>query len=281
MAVHWMGADVARAIDEKNAKQVDALKARGITPTLGLIRIGERGGDIAYESSLMRYCAARGIKVERFLMPADVTQAQMLELMDKINADDAIHGAMIFRPLPKHLDEMEICNTLAAHKDVDGVSESSLAGVFSGSGHGFAPCTSQACVQILDHFGINCAGKRAVVLGRSLVVGRPAAIMLLERNATVTICHSKTQDLPGVCREADILVVAIGRADFVDASFLAPGQVVVDAGINFDDHGKQLGDVDQADADGIVAAYTPVPGGVGVVTTAMLASHLIEAASRN
>jgi methylenetetrahydrofolate dehydrogenase (NADP+)/methenyltetrahydrofolate cyclohydrolase len=211
---------------------------------------------------------------------SEATQDELLELIGKINKDTSIHGVLLFRPLPKHMDEDKICNALSPEKDIDGITDGSLAGVFAGRPRGFAPCTAQACMAILDHFGVELKGKKVTVVGRSLVVGKPVAIMLMGRHATVTICHTRTVDMPAACRDAEILIVAAGRAGVVDSSFFSSGQTVVDVGINVDDKGKLCGDVNFEQADPIVEAITPVPGGVGTVTTSILVDHVIEAARR-
>lgn len=200
--------------------------------------------------------------------------------VDRVNNDDNIHGVLIFRPLPKHLDEAAVIKALSPEKDVDGITDGSMVGVFAGTNQGFPPCTPWACMEILDHYGIDCTGKKAVVIGRSLVVGKPAAMMLLKKNATVTICHTKTKDMPSVVKEADIVIVAAGRAGIVDDTYLRNGQVVIDVGINVNEEGKLCGDVDYAKAEPIVEAITPVPGGVGSVTTSVLVGHVVEAAMR-
>ena len=197
-----------------------------------------------------------------------------------MNKDDNIHGVLLFRPLPKHLNEEKIINALDIEKDVDGITDGSMAGVFAGKKQGFPPCTPSGCMEILDHYGIDCTGKKAVVIGRSLVVGKPAAMMLIKKNATVTVCHTKTKDMPSVVREADIVIVAAGRAGVVDGSYLRAGQTVIDVGINVNEEGKLCGDVNFEEADRIVDAITPVPGGVGSVTTSVLVSHVVEAAMR-
>ena len=194
--------------------------------------------------------------------------------------DDHIHGVLLFRPLPKHLDQAVIENALAPEKDVDCMTDLSMSGVFTGKKIGFPPCTPQACMEILDHYGIDCTGKKAVVIGRSLVVGKPAAMMLVKKNATVTICHTRTVDMPSVAREADIIIVAAGRAGVVGADYVKAGQVVIDVGINVNAEGKLCGDVDYAAVEPIVDAITPVPGGVGSVTTSVLVGHVVEAAMR-
>ncbi len=204
-----------------------------------------------------------------------------METIKDINEDAAIHGALIFRPLPKHLDDEAVRQALLPEKDVDGITDGSLLGVFAGVPKGFPPCTAQACMEILEQAGIDPKGKEAVVVGRSLVVGRPAAMLLLQRNATVTICHTRTQDMEGVCRRAQILIVAAGRAGVIGADHVSAGQTVIDVGIHVGEDGKLRGDVDFQAAEPIVEAITPVPGGVGAVTTAVLASHVVEAASRS
>lgn len=280
MAQVLLGKEVNASLNERIKADAEALKAKGIQPALGIIRVGERGDDISYEKGAMKRCATLGVEVKRYLLPADVTQETLMATIDEVNQDDSIHGVLMFRPLPKHLDEEACCQALDPEKDVDGITDGSMAGVFTGQKKGFPPCTPQACMEILDHYQIDCKGKKAVVIGRSLVVGKPAAMMLIKKNATVTICHTKTVDMPAVCREADILIVAAGRAGVVDKEYFAPGQVVIDVGINVNDEGKLCGDVKYEDAEAIVGAITPVPGGVGTVTTSVLVGHVVEAAKR-
>ncbi|MCJ7837043.1 bifunctional 5,10-methylenetetrahydrofolate dehydrogenase/5,10-methenyltetrahydrofolate cyclohydrolase [Cuneatibacter sp. NSJ-177] len=280
MAQVLLGKEVNASLNERIKADAEALKAKGIQPALGIIRVGERGDDISYEKGAMKRCATLGVEVKQYLLPADVTQETLMATIDEVNQDDSIHGVLMFRPLPKHLDEEACCQALDPEKDVDGITDGSMAGVFTGQKKGFPPCTPQACMEILDHYQIDCKGKKAVVIGRSLVVGKPAAMMLIKKNATVTICHTKTVDMPAVCREADILIVAAGRAGVVDKEYFAPGQVVIDVGINVNDEGKLCGDVKYEDAEAIVGAITPVPGGVGTVTTSVLVGHVVEAAKR-
>lgn len=280
MAQVLLGKEVNASLNERIKADAEALKAKGIQPALGIIRVGERGDDISYEKGAMKRCATLGVEVKQYLLPADVTQETLMATIDEVNQDDSIHGVLMFRPLPKHLDEEACCQALDPEKDVDGITDGSMAGVFTGQKKGFPPCTPQACMEILDHYQVDCKGKKAVVIGRSLVVGKPAAMMLIKKNATVTICHTKTVDMPAVCREADILIVAAGRAGVVDKEYFAPGQVVIDVGINVNDEGKLCGDVKYEDAEAIVGAITPVPGGVGTVTTSVLVGHVVEAAKR-
>lgn len=280
MAKPLLGKEVTDALNETITKDAASLTAKGIKPALGIIRVGEREDDLSYERGAMKRCEALGLAVRRYLLPEDVTQKVLINTIREANQDLLIHGILMFRPLPEHLDEEAACQALRPEKDVDGITNGSMAGVFTGGNLGFPPCTAQACMEILKHYGIDCQGKKAVVIGRSLVVGKPAALMLLQRNATVTICHTKTQDMPAVCREAEILLVAAGKAGMVDAPYFAPGQIVIDVGIHVNEEGRLCGDVRFEDADPVVEALTPVPGGVGMVTTSVLAGHVVEAAKR-
>ena len=274
------GAAVVAAMNERLTAEVAALKEKGVTPTLAILRVGEREDDISYEKGAMKRCATVGVEVKNVVLPADVTQEELMKNIEALNNDKSVHGVLIFRPLPKHLDEEAVRQALKPEKDIDGITDGSLAGVFTGSGKGFPPCTAQACMEILDHYKIDCKGKRAVVIGRSLVVGKPAAVMLMAKNATVTVCHTKTVDMPSVARQAEILIVAAGKANAITKEYLSPGQVVIDVGINVNEEGKLCGDVKFDDAEPIVGAITPVPGGVGTVTTSVLVSHVVEAAKK-
>ena len=261
MAKRLLGKEVTAALNERIKADAEALKAKGVNPTLCIIRVGENESDISYERGATKRCETLGVACEKILLPEDVSQEELLATIDKVNKNDQIHGVLLFRPLPKHLD-------------------GSMSGVFTGKNVGFPPCTPQACMEILDHYGIDCTGKKAVVVGRSLVVGKPAAMMLIKKNATVTVCHTRTVDMPSVVREADIVIVAAGRAGVVDDTYLRAGQVVIDVGINVNAEGKLCGDVDFEKAEPIVEAITPVPGGVGSVTTSVLVGHVVEAAKR-
>ena len=280
MAKQLLGKEVTAALNERIKADVAKLQEKGINPTLCIIRVGENGSDISYEKGATKRCETLGVACEKILLPADVPQDELVATIDKVNKDDHIHGVLLFRPLPKHLNQSVIENALDPAKDVDCMTDGSMSGVFTGKKLGFPPCTPQACMEILDHYGVDCTGKKAVVIGRSLVVGKPAAMMLLKKNATVTICHTKTVDMPAVAREADILVVAAGRAGVVGADYVREGQTVIDVGINVNAEGKLCGDVDYAAVEPIVDAITPVPGGVGSVTTSVLVGHVVEAAMR-
>lgn len=280
MAELLKGAAVVAALNEKMMKEIETLKTKGISPTLAILRVGERDDDISYEKGAMKRCDTVGVAVKNVVLPADVSQEELIKNVETLNNDKSVHGVLIFRPLPKHLDEEAVRQALKPEKDIDGITDGSLAGVFTGNGNGFPPCTAQACMEILDFYKVDCKGKRAVVIGRSLVVGKPAAIMLMGKNATVTVCHTRTVDMPAVARTAEILIVAAGKANAVTKEYLAPGQIVVDVGINMTDDGKLCGDVKFDEAEPIVGAITPVPGGVGTVTTSVLVSHVVEAAKK-
>ena len=280
MANHLLGKEVTAALNERIKAKVAELKEKGVNPTLGIIRVGENESDISYERGATKRCETLGVACEKILLPADVSQDELLKVIDEVNKNDKIHGVLLFRPLPKHLDQNLIENALDPAKDVDCMTDGSMSGVFTGKDLGFPPCTPQACMEILDHYGIDCTGKKAVVIGRSLVVGKPAAMMLIKKNATVTVCHTRTVVMPSVAREADIVIVAAGRAGVVGAEYVKPGQVIIDVGINVNAEGKLCGDVDYAAVEPIVDAITPVPGGVGSVTTSVLVSNVVEAAAK-
>ena len=280
MSVILKGAPVVAAMNESNAARCAALREKGVVPTLAVVRVGAREDDLSYEKGVMARCAKVGVEVKQFLLPADAAQEELLGVIACINADPSIHGCLLFRPLPRQFDDRTVRAALAPEKDIDGITDGSLAGVFTNTALGYPPCTAQACLEILRFYGIPLSGRRAVVVGRSLVVGKPAAMMLDRENATVTLCNSRTQNLPEVCREADIVVVAMGKAGAVGAEHLREGQVVVDVGIHVNEEGKLCGDVRFGEAEPLVEAITPVPGGVGTVTTSVLVSHVVEAAEK-
>ena len=280
MAKLLLGKEVTAAMNGRIRQRVEALRETGTVPCLQIIRVGEDPGDLAYERGAAKRCELLQVQCLTTALPADVTQDELLAVIRTANEDDAVHGVLLLRPLPRHLDANLIENALDPRKDVDCMTEASLLGVFTGVQKGYPPCTPQACMEILDHYGIDCTGKRAVVIGRSLVVGKPAAMMLLGRNATVTVCHTRTADLAACAREADILVAAAGRQGIVGPDFLREGQIVLDVGINTDAQGKLCGDVDPEAAELKAEAFTPVPGGVGSVTTSVLVEHVVDAAEK-
>jgi methylenetetrahydrofolate dehydrogenase (NADP+) / methenyltetrahydrofolate cyclohydrolase len=280
MAQILKGAPVASALSEQLIKRAERLKEAGITPTLAILRIGGRSDDISYETGAAKRCEKIGIRIKYFRLPSEYKRAELMDAIHEINSDDSIHGCLMFRPLPIKKDEADACALLAPAKDVDGMTSGALAKVFTGSGEGYPPCTAQACIELLDYYGIPLQGKRVTVVGRSLVIGKPVSMLLQSRNATVTMCHTKTLDMPAVCRNSEILIAAAGKAGMIDEHYVSPKQVVIDVGINLDANGKLCGDVKFDSVESIVDAITPVPAGVGSVTTAVLAKHVIEAAEK-
>lgn len=280
MAQLLKGAEVVSALNETIQADVAALLSRGVTPTLAILRVGDKPDDLAYERGAMKRAETVGVAVRQIALPQTVSQEELLAEIEKINSDESIHGCLMLRPLPKHIDDLRAREALLPEKDIDGITEGSLAGVFTGTKRGFPPCTAQACMEILRHYKFDLAGKNAIVIGRSLVIGKPVAMMLLGQNATVTICHTKTKDMPALTKRADILIVAAGKPGVVGAEYVSAGQIVLDVGINFNAEGKMTGDADFAAVEPIVGAITPVPGGVGTVTTSVLMAHVVEAAKR-
>ncbi len=281
MAEILKGKPVADRINGESIRRVEKLKEEGIMPVLAILRVGERPDDISYERGAMKRCAAVGVDVRQVILPEDVSQDTLMEQLEQLNADDTVHGILVFRPLPGNLDGEAVRKAMNPAKDVDGITDGSLAGVFTDTPVGFCPCTAQAAMEILDYYGVDCTGKRAAVIGRSLVVGRPAAMLLMHKNATVTVCHSKTVDIPSVTREADIVIACSGQMESVTDEYLREGQTVIDVGIGFNEKKNKLcGDVDFDSAEPVAGAITPVPGGVGAVTTAVLVKHVVEAAGR-
>ena len=284
MAELLKGASVAKAMTGALRERADALRERGVTPVLALLRVGEREDDIAYERGAVKRCEQCGVEARRFTLAADAPQEALIEKLRSLSADGSVHGILLFRPLPAHMDDAAVCAAIAPEKDVDGVTAASMAALYAGAGEDrdgvFAPCTAEACLALLKYYGVELRGKRAVVVGRSLVIGKPLAMLLLAENATVTVAHSKSGDLAAFCREADVLAAAAGRAGLIGAEHLRAGQTVIDVGIHVSPDGTLCGDVRAAEAEPIVRALTPVPGGVGAVTTAVLCKHVIDAASR-
>ena len=281
MADILKGKPVVDALNDELKNRSDALTAAGTAPTLAIVRLGERPDDMAYERGALKRAEKTGVAVKQFIFPADMTQDELLEQIDAINKDASIHGVLMFRPLPKHIDDEIVRNALAPEKDVDGITDISQAGVYAGVAKGFPPCTAEACIEILDYYGYDMTGKNVAVIGRSQVIGKPVAMMLIKKNSTVTVCHTRTKNTADICRDKDVIIAAAGHLGTVQNDFLSEGQVVIDVAINFTEDGKMCGDVADFDAASeIVAAITPVPGGVGSVTTSMLMKHVIEAAER-
>ena len=283
MAELLKGAAVAAALDEKTKENCRILAEKGKVPTLTLIRVGEKEADLSYERNILKRCEKVGIRVDSKVFAETVTTGELVEEIRKLNADPEVDGVLFFLPFPKAagIDEKRVRETLAPEKDVDGCTASSMAGVYSGNGVGYAPCTAQAAMEVLKYYQIPVAGKKAAVVGRSLVVGKPLAMLLLAENATVTVCHSRTEDLKAVTADAQILAACIGKLEMIDASYLGKDQIILDVGINWNEKiGRIAGDVKGKDAERLAKAYTPVPGGIGGVTTSVLASHVAEAAMK-
>ena len=281
MAEILKGSLVASAINERTSAAVEELKSMGVSPTLCLVRVGERPDDLSYERGAEKRAAAVGISVVKRLFPVDVTEDELIDAVKDINADPSIHGVLMFRPLPKHINESRVCNTLLPEKDMDGITDMSMAGVYAQKPLGYAPCTAQAVIELIDHYGIDLKGKNVTVIGRSLVIGKPVTMMLIKKNATVTVCHTRTRDTAMECRRADVIVAAAGSAGMVNADFVREGQTVIDVGINWSEEKQKIvGDVDFDSVEPIVEKITPVPGGVGAVTTSVLMSHVAQSACK-
>ncbi|OGR21538.1 MAG: bifunctional 5,10-methylene-tetrahydrofolate dehydrogenase/5,10-methylene-tetrahydrofolate cyclohydrolase [Desulfobacula sp. RIFOXYA12_FULL_46_16] len=279
MAEILKGKPVADAIKAELINRVEKLKTRGITPKLCIIRVGARPDDLFYEGGAKKTCQGVGMDAEVFEYPETIDQASFEKAVKEIGARKDVNGILMFSPLPKTLDERKIRTLIPVEKDVDCLTIGGAAKVFTDDPTGFPPCTPTACMEMLHFYNIPIKGRKCVVLGRSLVVGKPMAMLLLREHGTVTICHSRTQNLPDVCKDAEILVAAVGRAKMVKADFVKPGQIVIDVGINADpdNPGKYCGDVDFAQAEPIVEKISPVPAGVGSVTTSVLCKHTLLA----
>lgn len=271
-----LGKPVADAIVESLKPEVAALKEKGKVPTLAVIRVGAREDDLAYERGLTKRFESAECAVKKIELPEDVTQEVLDAAVASADADPAIDGILMFRPLPKNLTDKNVLNTISAVKDVDGMGKANMADIFSGAGEGHAPCTAQAVIEILKFHGIDIKGKKVTVVGRSLVIGKPVSMLLLKENATVKVCHTKTEDLKAECQWADIVVACAGKAKMLNADYFHAGQTVIDVGMNVDEEGKLCGDVDFASVSEVVDAITPVPRGVGSVTTSVLLRAVVN-----
>ncbi|MBQ5869858.1 MAG: bifunctional 5,10-methylenetetrahydrofolate dehydrogenase/5,10-methenyltetrahydrofolate cyclohydrolase [Lachnospiraceae bacterium] len=272
------GAEVSAKIKDQVQEIVEKLD--GHVPTAAIVRVGERPDDLSYEKGVIKKIASFGMEAKTYAFPEDISEEAFLEEFRKINADESVDGILLFMPLPKHMNGKLFESAIDPVKDLDGISPVNRAKVFAGEADGFAPCTAEAVIEVLKAFEIPMAGKRAVVVGRSMVVGRPLSMLFLKENATVTVCHTRTADLKEECKRAEILVAAAGKAKMLDKEFVADGTVVIDVGINVDENGKLCGDVKWDGLEEAASAATPVPGGVGAVTTAVLCKHLAQAALR-
>lgn len=270
------GLPVANAINERIAEKMKDWS--GALPHLAIIRVGERPDDCSYERGATKKMEKVGFDCTSYTFPADIDNDTFQKEFDKINEDSNIDGILLLRPLPKHLDEDAIVKRIDQRKDLDGISPMNMALVYAGDDSGYAPCTAEAVVEMLDFAGVDLKGKKVTVIGRSLVIGKPVSMLLMKKNATVTICHTKTVDMPGTCKNAEIVIAAAGVAKMVDESYVADGATVIDVGINVDEEGNLCGDCDFDSISKAAAIASPVPGGVGSVTTSVLANHLLKAA---
>lgn len=274
------GKALAQQIRERIAKDVvDLVAQKGVRPGLAAILVGDDPASHIYVRNKQKACDAAGIYVDENKLPASTTQAELLRLIEKVNADSKVHGILVQLPLPKHIDSKVILDSVSPLKDADGFHPYNFGRLVEGNPV-FEACTPKGVIKMIESTGVAIEGKRAVILGRSNIVGKPAALMLLQRHATVTICHSKTRDLPAVCREADLLVVAIGKAKFVTADMVRDGAMVIDVGTNRTAEGKVVGDVDYEPVSQKAGWISPVPGGVGPMTIAMLLDNTLESAKR-
>ena len=289
MAKLLLGREVADALAADLKARVEQLQCGGVTPALTIIRLGEKAGDMSYEKGARNRAAQLGVQVNTLALPETTTVEELMAAIDDLNTDPGVHGVLLLRPLPEHMRDrkQEIFNRLVPEKDVDGMTDISAAGVYTGQGQGFPPCTPAACMEMLDHYGIAITGKKALVMGRSMVVGRPAAMMLLKRDATISMVHTRTDDPHAYIPLTDILICAAGVKDLITGDMVRPGQIVLDVSMNYDPEkitakgkGGMVGDCKFSEVEPIVEAITPVPGGVGAVTNTVLMKHVIEAAER-
>ena len=272
------GSEVSSRMKEMLLAKVSDLKKNGVSPALAVVRVGNKPDDLVYERSILKRFTPLGIDVQVHELPEDISQADFDSEFMALNDDSAIHGILLFQPLPEGLSSANVRIRMNPLKDIDGMSPLNEARIFEGGSEGFAPCTASAVMTMLAQYGYDPAGKNVVIVGRSMVIGRPLSMLMLRANATVTVCHSKTQNLPEVCRRADILVAAVGHAKMITPEYVTRRSVVVDVGIDTDKDGNLCGDVDFEQVSGVVQAVTPVPGGVGAVTTSVLAENLLKAA---
>lgn len=273
------GAEVSARIKEQVSRELADWQKEA--PKLAIVRVGENPDDLSYERGAIKKMENFGLRAESFVFAQDISDLEFKKAFQAINEDKDISGILLLRPLPKQINEKDIEKMIEPKKDLDGISPENIAKVFAGDETGFAPCTAEAVISILKENNLPIAGKRVTVVGRSMVVGKPLAMLLLKENATVTICHTKTVDLKKTCRQAEILVAAAGKAKMVNRDYIGKDAVVIDVGINVDKDGKLCGDVDLASIEEAAGMATPVPGGVGTVTTAVLAKHLMRAAQIN
>lgn len=271
------GMPVVKHIAEDLTKRMEELAKKNIVPTLAVVRVGEREDDLSYERGLLKRFGSVGAQVVSKVLPVDVSQEDLETVIQECNSDSGIHGILLFRPLPKHLDEKKIIELVEPRKDVDCMCMENIAHTFAQDGQGHEPCTPQAVIELLDFYNIDLTGKKVVVVGRSMVVGKPLSMMLLKKNATVTLCHTKTKDIKEECKKADIIVACAGVAKMIDDTYVSEGTILIDVGINVLD-GMLCGDVNYNTIIDVASMATPVPGGVGTVTTSVLLKHTVRSA---
>ncbi|MDD6919652.1 MAG: bifunctional 5,10-methylenetetrahydrofolate dehydrogenase/5,10-methenyltetrahydrofolate cyclohydrolase [Eubacteriales bacterium] len=279
MTIILKGKDVAEHICENLKQQVISLRSRNIEPTLAIVRVGEDPADLAYERGATKRAELVGVNIKSIVLDNDVSQDKLFDEINRLNIDDSVHGILLFRPLPKHIDDACVRNVIVPSKDVDGITDIAMAGIYSNAKLGYPPCTAEACIEILKYYNISIESKNVVVVGRSLVIGKPVTMMLIKENATVTVCHTRTKDIHEITKNADIIVAAAGSPHMILRDYVSKETVIVDVGINFDDNGKMIGDVAFDDVVDNVMAITPVPGGVGAVTSTMLMKHVVDSAN--
>lgn len=277
MGILIKGKTVADVLKGKLKTEVEQLKIKGACPKLAIIRVGANPDDLAYERGILKTMEFIGIRTQVNALPKNTNQKVFVNVLEEANTDSSVHGILIFRPLPSHLNSNIVKKVIAPEKDVDCFGYYNVAKVMEGDETGFAPCTPNAVMEILRHYEVDLRGKNAVVVGRSMVVGKPVSMLLLQENATVTICHSKTDDLKGIASKADVLVAGVGKAKMITPEYVKGGAVVIDVGINVDEHGRLSGDVDTDGCIHKASMITSVPGGVGSVTTSILAKHVVKA----
>ena len=274
------GKEVADKIVEDLKVKVEELKGKGVSPKLAILRVGAREDDLAYERGVLKRFESAGVEVEVTAVDAGISQEELDKTFDGINNDPKVHGILVFRPLPKGLSDEHMRRTIDPGKDSDFMDIRNMENVLAGVPDAAAPCTAEAVMALIKHYQIETKGKKVTVVGRSLVIGKPAALLLTTANATVTVCHTKTVNIEEECRNADIIVACCGVAKMITEKFVKPGQIVIDVGMNVDEEGKLCGDVDYEKVSEIADAITPVPGGVGSITTAILLKHVVDNAGR-
>jgi methylenetetrahydrofolate dehydrogenase (NADP+)/methenyltetrahydrofolate cyclohydrolase len=280
MAEVLKGIEVVNAMKERLIEKNNELVTKGVTPCLNIVRIGERPDDLSYERGALKRFEGLGIKAQVSVFPESITQKEFEQEFKKINEDKSVHGILLFRPLPKSIDEENIKRMIDPEKDIDCMCAENMAKVFMGDEKGYAPCTPVAVMELIKHYNIPLKGSKVALIGRSMVVGKPLAMLLIKEHATVTICHTKTTDLAAECQKADIVIAAAGAAKMVKKEHIRDGAIVIDVGINLDESGNLCCDVDFTEAEKVASRITPVPGGVGTVTTSVLAMHVLKAAQK-